>query len=126
MNREIHCKLISPESILLDEKVNFVVCPMADGEIGILPGHAPLLGKIDIGMVRIDNGKEKKRYAVDKGFLEIKDHQVSILVSRARKTGDIEDMAQIDKRISELTDVKNLGKKEVLEEIKWLKTLKKL
>jgi F-type H+-transporting ATPase subunit epsilon len=62
-----------------------------EGEIGILPGHAPLLGVLaDGAVVRIETGGEEIRAAVHGGFLSVTDEGVQILAERAELSDDID------------------------------------
>lgn len=85
----LRCIVVTPEKALLDEEVDFVALPMYDGELGVLPGRAPLIGRLGYGELRIRRGKEKRRYFVDGGFVQIKAGVVSVLTPRAMKAEDI-------------------------------------
>src|SRR3954453_19481850 len=51
-NRPLQCVVVTPEKTLLDETVDFVALPLFDGELGVLPGRSPLLGRLGYGGVR--------------------------------------------------------------------------
>ena len=72
--------LVSPERILFTGEADMVVCRTPDGEIAFLTGHAPFVGALGIGIVRIieADGKQTKA-AVHGGFVEVRDNKVSIL-----------------------------------------------
>lgn len=123
------CSLISPEKILFQEEINSLVCPMLDGQMGVLPGHAPFLGKLGIGIVKIQAQNQEHFFAVDSGFLEVKNNEVSLLVNRAKKKADMQsDVSTMDEIEGKLRDLKakNLGDEKVLQEIAWMKTQKQL
>lgn len=124
MANEITCHVISPEKILYSESVEFVVCPMEDGEMGILADHAPFLGAIGMGLVKINNGKEEIKFAVDAGFVEVRENEVSILVTRARTREDIQE-GDLANRLADLKK-DNLGDEKIYHEIAWIKTQEKL
>jgi F-type H+-transporting ATPase subunit epsilon len=72
--------LVSPERILFSGQADMVVCRTTDGEIAFLTGHAPLVGALGIGTVRIKQvDGEEVRAAVHGGFVEVRDNRVSIL-----------------------------------------------
>jgi F-type H+-transporting ATPase subunit epsilon len=72
--------LVSPERILFSGQADMVVCRTTDGEIAFLTGHAPLVGALGIGTVRIKQADgEEVRAAVHGGFVEVRDNRVSIL-----------------------------------------------
>ena len=72
--------LVSPERILFTGEADMVVCRTSDGEIAFLTGHAPLVGALGIGTVRVKlSDGEEVRAAVHGGFVEVRDNRVSIL-----------------------------------------------
>ena len=64
----LQCVVVTPERALLDEPADFVVLPMYDGELGVLPGRAPLIGRLGFGEMRVRRGGQTERYYVDGGF----------------------------------------------------------
>lgn len=79
----LRCVLVTPEKAVLDEAVDFVAVPMYDGELGVLPGRAPLIGRLGYGELRIVQGKATRRFFVDGGFVQIRANVVTVLTSRA-------------------------------------------
>jgi F-type H+-transporting ATPase subunit epsilon len=59
-----------------------VALPLYDGEIGIAPGHSPMIGRLGYGEMRIVDGATTSRYYVDGGFVEVLDNMVSVLTNR--------------------------------------------
>ena len=47
--KSLHCVVVTPERAVVDETADFVVLPMLDGELGVLPGRAPLIGRLGFG-----------------------------------------------------------------------------
>ena len=87
----IHVELITPERLAFSADVDFVAAPTVDGEIGILPHHAPLLTKLGYGVIRLKTGQESKYVAVTGGFLEVKEgSQVSIFAETAEFADQID------------------------------------
>ena len=76
----IQCVVVTPERTLLDEVVDGVVLPLLDGELGVLPGRSPLLGRLGYGELRTNAGG---RYFVDGGFAMVRDDVVTVLTNRA-------------------------------------------
>ena len=73
-------ELVSPERILFSGEAEMVVCRTAGGEIAFLTGHAPVLGALGIGVVRVHKeGGDVVKAAVHEGFVEVKDNRVIIL-----------------------------------------------
>jgi F-type H+-transporting ATPase subunit epsilon len=85
----LRCVVVTPERALLDQEADFVALPMFDGELGVLPGRAPLIGRLGYGELRVRKGQETRRYFVDGGFVEVRDNAVSVLTARALKPEEI-------------------------------------
>src|SRR5437588_12112995 len=81
--RELHCVVVTPERVLLDEPADFVALPMYDGELGVLPGRAPLIGRLGYGELRVRRDGAVHRFFVDGGFVQVRDNVVSVLTQRA-------------------------------------------
>jgi F-type H+-transporting ATPase subunit epsilon len=79
----IECVVVTPERTVFDEIVDFVALPLYDGELGILPGRAPLIGRLGYGELRTRKGGETRRYFVDGGFAQVRDDVVTVLTNRA-------------------------------------------
>jgi F-type H+-transporting ATPase subunit epsilon len=91
--RGLHCVLVTPERMLLDEAADFVALPMYDGELGVLPGRAPLIGRLGPGELRIRRGGTVRRFYVDGGFAQVRDNAVTVLTARAQKAEEIDPAA---------------------------------
>ena len=82
-SRTVQCVVVTPERALLDEPADFVAVPLYDGEIGILPGRAPLVGRLGYGELRLRRGTETKRFYIDGGFVQVRADVVTVLTARA-------------------------------------------
>lgn len=82
--------IVTPEGKLLSREVDSVIIPTELGETGILPGHVPLLAKVVRGELRLTQGVETDRIAVDKGFAEVIGSRVAILVEGAVDIDDVD------------------------------------
>jgi F-type H+-transporting ATPase subunit epsilon len=87
--RMLQCVVVTPERTVLDEKVDFVALPMYDGELGVLPSRAPLIGRLGYGELRARSGKVTKRFYVDGGFVQVRANVVTVLTSRAMPAEEI-------------------------------------
>jgi F-type H+-transporting ATPase subunit epsilon len=85
----LRCVVVTPERALLDESADFVALPMYDGELGVLPGRAPLIGRLGCGELRIKRGGTVERYYVDGGFAQIRTNVVTVLTGKALKPSEI-------------------------------------
>jgi F-type H+-transporting ATPase subunit epsilon len=85
----VQCVVVTPEKAVLDELVDYVALPMFDGELGVLPGRAALIGRLGPGELRVRRGNDVTRYFVDGGFAQVRDNIVSVLTPRAIKAESI-------------------------------------
>lgn len=83
MKTELQCIVVTPESVLLEELAYFVALPLYDGEIGLAPGHTPMIGRLGCGEMRITGEQGTDRYYVEGGFVEVLDDVISVLTNRA-------------------------------------------
>jgi F-type H+-transporting ATPase subunit epsilon len=79
----LQCIVVTPETTVLDTPAEFVALPLFDGEAGIAPGRAPLIGRLGYGELRVRTGGNTRRYYVDGGFVQVADNVVSVLTNRA-------------------------------------------
>lgn len=87
--RDLHCVVVTPERALLAEPADFVALPMYDGELGVLPGRAPLIGRLGYGELRIRRGTQTRHFFVDGGFVQVRDNTVTVLTPRALSAAEI-------------------------------------
>src|SRR5438552_8500325 len=91
--RDLQCVVVTPERAVLDEPVDFVALPLYDGELGVLPGRAPLIGRLGYGELRIRRGDSTRRFFVDGGFAQVRSNIVTVLTRRAIRGADINPQA---------------------------------
>ncbi len=82
-DRDLRLVIVTPETTLLDQQVDAVRFPLYDGQMGVLPGRAPLVGKLGYGELRLRAGGSERSLFIDGGFVQIKGPVVSILTGRA-------------------------------------------
>ena len=87
--RDLKCVVVTPERALLDASADFVALPMADGELGILPGRAALIGRLGFGELRIRSGNQTTYLYVDGGFVQVRANVVTVLTARALKAEEV-------------------------------------
>jgi F-type H+-transporting ATPase subunit epsilon len=80
---QIQCIVVTPETTVLEQPVEFVALPLFDGELGILPGHAPLIGRLGYGELRLKNAGVTEHFYVDGGFVQVANNVVSVLTNKA-------------------------------------------
>jgi len=77
-------------SVLSEEGVDEIVVPGIEGELAVLPMHAPLLTMIKPGVMRIMKGTDETELAITGGFLEVRDDRVTILADAAERAEEID------------------------------------
>lgn len=83
----LHFELVTPERLLRSEEVHMVVVPGAEGDFGVLEGHAPFMSTVRNGELAIyRNGMtgEPERIAIEGGFAEVNDRGLTVLAERTR------------------------------------------
>jgi len=83
-------EIITPDRVVMSDDVRFVVAPGADGELGVLPEHAPLVTGLNIGIVRVQKEGKETKVAVTGGFMEVRDNRVIILADAAEREDEID------------------------------------
>ena len=86
-------EIVTPEARVYSDTIDTVVIPTVDGEIGILPGHIPLLTQVEHGELRVGKGTETLHLAVSGGFAQIDGDKVSVLAERAITEEHIDEKA---------------------------------
>jgi F-type H+-transporting ATPase subunit epsilon len=88
----VHVELVSVERLLWSGDASMVIARTTEGELGVMPGHAPLLGELAPGgVVRIQQeGGEELSFAVHGGFLSVTEDGVSILAEIAERSDEID------------------------------------
>jgi F-type H+-transporting ATPase subunit epsilon len=99
----VSLRIVSVERLLFEGEVDgqgrpFLVCVGAEGELGILPRHAPLLTTLRPGPVSIRNGSEETELFVGGGFLEVLPDRVTILADVAERAEEISEEAAEEAR----------------------------
>lgn len=90
MSNQITLEMVTPEKVAWSAPADFVVLPALQGEMGVLPGHAPFLVQLAPGEVRVTDKGEVKSFAVSGGFAEIKDGVVSLFAETAEMSNAID------------------------------------
>ena len=82
--------VVTPDGLVLEENYEMVSCRAENGELGILPGHIPLVAPLAINEVRLKRDNIENYVAVNGGFLEVRPDKVTILAQSAEKAEDID------------------------------------
>ena len=94
-------ELVSPEKLLLSRQVEMVTVPAAEGEMGVLPGHSPMIVTLRGGVIRVrENGAETERLFVAGGFAEVSPERVTVLADEATPLASLS-RAAAERRLAE-------------------------
>jgi F-type H+-transporting ATPase subunit epsilon len=86
----LQLNIVSADRALVDERVDEVEIPGADGYFGVLPGHTPLLALLGLGELWYRQGSEKHFMLIGFGFAEVQPDRVTILAQEAEKPDEID------------------------------------
>ena len=84
-------EIITAEREVYSDDVDVLVAPGSEGELGILPHHAPLMTALQPGEIRVRKDGEEVFMAVSSGFLEVMDNKVTILADTAERSDEIDE-----------------------------------
>jgi F-type H+-transporting ATPase subunit epsilon len=99
-HRQLFCRIITPEETIFDGEADLVIARIADGELGVLVDHAPLVSTVEIGDVRIHQDDERHIFATSDGFFKVSENLVQILVEEAIPAKEI-DVNEAENRVEE-------------------------
>jgi len=88
--KTIKVNIVTPDGPVYDSEVNMVIANTSTGEIGILPGHIPMVAPLTVGVIRLKKEGSTDIVAVSGGFLEVRPDQVSILAPSAELSSTID------------------------------------
>jgi len=83
-------EIVTPDRSLIREEVDEVVVPGTEGELGILPGHTPLLSTLKVGELWYRQGEEKHYLAIAFGFVEVLPDRVTVLADVGERAQEID------------------------------------
>ena len=86
----LQLQIVSPDRSLVTEQVDEVEIPGADGYLGVLPGHTPLLTTLNVGELWYRQGQEKHYLSIAFGFAEVQPDRVTILAEIAERADEID------------------------------------
>jgi len=89
----LRLEIVTPEAKTYSDDVDSVVIPGIEGELGVLPLHAPVMTQLEPGELRVLKSGQELRLAVGEGFVEITPEKVAVLTDMAVKESDIDESA---------------------------------
>ena len=98
--RQLFCRVITPEEVIYDGEADLVIARIADGDLGVLVDHSPLVSTVEVGEVRIRHDDEQFVYATSDGFFKVSENLVQVLVEEAVSVEEI-DIDAAEDRVEE-------------------------
>ena len=83
-------EIVTPERLAYSEEVDSVVLPAAEGEMGVLPHHAPLVSTLGVGELRIRKGGVEESFAIAGGFVQVRPDKVVVMAETADMASEID------------------------------------
>jgi F-type H+-transporting ATPase subunit epsilon len=95
-------EIVTPERLAYSDDVDSVVLPGSEGELGVLPHHAPLVSTLGVGELRIKKGGQEESFAIAGGFLQVRPDKVVVMAELADMASEIDlEKAQAARRDAE-------------------------
>lgn len=89
---DLTCKLITPDGVLADEPVRYASIPAHDGQLGVLPGRAPLVARLGLGLLTLELADKRKQvFLVEDGFVQVSGSVIRVLASSATRPEELDE-----------------------------------
>ncbi|MGI8649951.1 MAG: ATP synthase F1 subunit epsilon [Rubrobacter sp.] len=89
--RQLYCRIITPERMVYDGEVKLVKLRIADGDIGIMSDHQPIVSTVGVRDVQVvEENDERRVFATSDGFFKVSENLVQILVEEAEEASEID------------------------------------
>jgi len=125
----IRCVIVTPESTCLDTHCASVTLPLFDGSRGVARGHAPFIGRLGVGEVRVageqGSGDAVRSVFVEGGFVEVSQNAVSVVTQRAIPADKI-DVAEAREALAKAQAAKASGEEAIAAKLKALEAARAL
>ena len=86
----LQLEIVTPERLAYSDTVDAVVLPGSEGEMGVLPHHAPLLATLGVGELRIRKGGTEEAFAIVGGFVQVRPDKVVVMAETADMASEID------------------------------------
>jgi len=90
MAKILNLEVVTPERVMLQEEANSIIVPAAEGSMGLLPNHAPIITGLTPGVLKYRQGADLHAVAIGGGFMEVSNNKVTILADTAELPGEID------------------------------------
>jgi F-type H+-transporting ATPase subunit epsilon len=105
MADQVRCVVVTPEKTELDVNCDSLTIPLFDGELGILPGRAPMVGRLGFGILKLRSGSSITEWFVDGGFVQVTREGTFVLTDRLLKTEQL-DKQQAEQDLAKAMSIK--------------------
>jgi F-type H+-transporting ATPase subunit epsilon len=86
----LQLEIVTPERLAFSDEVDSVQLPGSEGELGVLPHHAPLISTLGVGELRIRKGGSEESFAIVGGFLQVRPDKVVVMAETADMASEID------------------------------------
>jgi F-type H+-transporting ATPase subunit epsilon len=86
----LRLEIVTIERLAFSGDVDIVIAPGVQGELGLLPQHAPLITALEVGELRFRQGNQEQGFAIGGGYLEVLNNQVTVLADSAEQADEID------------------------------------
>jgi F-type H+-transporting ATPase subunit epsilon len=88
---ELDCEILTPEGRVFEGRAEMVIVPGAEGELGVLPRHSPIIARLKVGEVRVKfEGNQWRSWAINEGYFKMQYDRAMVLVEDACAATDID------------------------------------
>ena len=112
--KTIKVNIVTPDGPVYDSEVNMIIATTTTGEIGLLPGHIPMVAPLEVGAIRLKQDGKTDIVAVSGGFIEVRPDQVSILAPSAEVSSTI-DVNRAKEAMKRAEERLNLAKQDDID-----------
>ena len=99
IGEKLRLVIVTPERTLFDEPVSALRFPLYDGDIGVLPGRLPLIGRLGSGELKVTAPSGERSFFIDGGFAQVEGSVVSLLTHRAIPVNELS-VADAEKQLA--------------------------
>lgn len=100
---QLRLVVVTPETTVLDQDVSSLRIALYDGQLGILPGRAPLVGRLGYGELKVADQAGNRSYFIDGGFVQVNGPVVSIMTNQAIPAEEV-DSSSAEQQLNELNN----------------------
>jgi len=124
MTAQFHLEIITPTHVYDQGMVDYLKAPGADGSFGVLAGHTPSIMALGVGEIKVVSGSVETYFASTKGFAEITDEGVQLLVESAEPRDDI-DLTRAQEAYDRAKTLMEQKQEEMVDEERALRALER-